>query len=869
MTGPAAATSDDPAGIVDAAGVNVELDDGRVVRPALISGVIAAHQAAIGAKGTRLYTPCGAAVLCYSIKTGKPLGIMAAQSSRTTAVAAGPSRKGCPEPVAVGSSSGELSLWEAKGSARAALLTFGAPVLAVRWPRLEVLLVVRGYAGGASEVEQVAVPTLREARKDGLLPLSATTAGPFDAAGDVSAMCDGANLLVHRQGWARQRRCAHKHELTAVAVDPQQRYVAVGDAKGVVWLWWGIFEDSQAAAHSVPARWHWHAHPVRALAHCGPLLLSGGDEGVLCVRNIDDDSTQFVPRFPAPLRHLTVSSSGDHTVISLEDNSLALVDGLHGWVKPRFIYALDVPLMPAELRAEQGAAAQQTALHALADGGVASTCGGRRVQFLDRTGQVVPKMAVVHRGNAVSGHKSANAWGLQRIAVSPTGSHLLTCESRRCPALERFDPEGAARGHVLKWWHTGDDGQYSVECVAHDPHSAEVTVVLAHPQKDSFFVSASLDGTFKTWDASAEQGADSKAGQRCWQCTAVGSWRSRPILSGCFSADGSALAMGFHGFVVLWDHQTMAELKALRAGDASERVTQLHSVVASGRFLILAAVHGAARREVLCWDLAQPSAPLASVDLAAALPGERRCGVRLAMPPCGPLQLVGFRYGGGELAVWRLQEASSGEAVPALHFEPEATARLPDNRRVLDVAALGSSERLVIWTSDFELWALELSSAVAADQAKARRPAPARAEADAAGEDSGRKTQAARFLGARDGGASRAMSAAASMPLEFPSRTTVEQQAGVVPHLVERIVPSHVPSHMLPPPVTLWDNFVQVYAKASPSAAAQAAAPRAAPQGAGGVLQRGAAPEPGPAAAKAEFVDAEWLDGLVAEVVAA
>merc|ERR1719221_838791 len=134
----------------------------------------------------------------------------------------------------------------------------------------------------------------------------------------------------------------------------------------------------------------------------------------------------------------------------------------------------------------------------------------------------------------------------------------MTCESRVSPALERFDKE-SAKSFVLKFWKRGDDGQYSLDSVSHDPHSADITVMLAHPQREHLFVSASLDGTFKFWDwlpVSQGAGADESSIARCWQLVTLGAWHARPITCGCLGADGSALALGFNGFVVLWEIET-------------------------------------------------------------------------------------------------------------------------------------------------------------------------------------------------------------------------------------------------------------------------------------------------------------------------
>lgn len=945
-------------GTTVATGDVVTLGDGRSLTPWLASGVLASHAPAFGAKGTRLFAPCGAAVFCYSVKTAKLLGALAPHSSRVTAVSTGAPREGCADPVASATVCGEVRIWDAKTGTCLVLLRLQAPVLALRWPSSRALLAAVGKIEGRGPgVFSINVSVISSSRINGPLPLKPMELAAFDAAGSAVAVVDGGYLLAWEETWPVARRFPdrpHRWPLTAIAVDPHCRYVAVGDARGAVYLWWGILEPGQPKELTTraPARWHWHAHPVRSLTHCGPLLLSGGDEGVLCVRNVEDNTLQFVPRFPAPLLHVVASSCGRFVCASLEENSLAVIDGLHGWVVPRWIYALDVPVSAAAAVPEKAGGA---ALHVLADGTVATTGGGRRVQFLDEAGKVLPTRTVtLDRGAVARSTDPMRRWTLRTSAFNAQASCLLTCEVRRSPALERFEGQ-AAQSSVCKWWRQSDNGQYVLDSVAHDPHGADVTVAIAHPTREHVFVTASLDGTFKSWDCLPVGSSASAAGggptedsrtRRCWQCAMSGSWRGRPILSGCFTADGTILALGFHGFAVLWEHDEAVELRALPAGEATDRVTQLHSAVARDRPLLLGLVRGGSRQEVLCWDVSGTAAapPLARLDLAAELLGScapSRCVTRLAASAGGgasSLRLLAFPVRGSVLKVWRLQVPSTKNNREA--FQLEAELQLPEGRGLLDAAPLataappaasgeapsaakntGSGTRVLCWTTDYELWHLDLPRGpatpltgrpkglvLAAPVAQATATLPVPMEED--GEGEGNLSAAGRLLAARSPGrpasaegreVAREVPAAAAagagaqaelQVLDLPTRTTSAQQAGIVPHLVERIAPAHMPSHLLPPPPLLWEAFLAVYGRPSPSAAAAAealgasaelgAAPAAGhlPTGSTGGgdfdlppwlrearLLRGGG---GPAAAPTgEFVDADWMDGLVREALAA
>mmetsp|Transcript_118275 Transcript_118275/g.339370 ORF Transcript_118275/g.339370 Transcript_118275/m.339370 type:complete len:900 (-) Transcript_118275:108-2807(-) len=879
-------------------GFTVALSDGTCIQPSLVSGVIVEHRSAFAAKSTRLFTPCGAGVLCHSVRTGKHLGVIMPAAGRVTAISAGPSSSMCAEPLAIGAK-GQVSLWDSKSGTCLSRIRMDGPIAALRWITSGTILVVCGTVAGPAEVEQLDVSSLDAPRMAGLLPLTVEHAGPFDATADASAICDGNDLVVCRSEWGRSKKHAHKDTLTAVSIDPAGRFVATGDVRGVVWLWWGIIDEREMAGgmQCVPGRWHWHAHPVRCLVHCGPLLLSGGDEGVLCVRNVDDETTSFVPRFPAPLSHMAASTNGQQLCISLNDNSLALVDGLHGWVKPRYIHALDVPVYSTDHKGSRGKA-PAAILHALADGSLATSCGGRRVQFLDERGNVMSGRSVnLNRGNTtMKASDPMQRWQLRHAAFSSKASWLLTCESRRNPALERFDIEGASQSRILKWWFRGGDEQYAIDCVATDPHSADITMAVPHPYDETIFATASLDGSFKCWCRPAV-GAASPG---LWCCTAIGNWRSRPVLSGCFSADGSIIALGFHGFAVLWDHKSMTELRTLTAGEGADRVLQLSSVALGGRFLLIANVCGIVRQEVVCWDLVRLEA-LATIDLVAAFGGRGRCCMRVEARL--GLRLLAYKAGGSEIRVWRFTSTKSPTNGTVSFFEEEVCAKLPSCSYVLDVAFMsralaggnggvgkvdGSRAcRLACWTSDYELWDINLSGTET--PLKTRDP-------DSSGPTAGTcaivaerqdhlsvATAAGRLINAVvDPEASCSLNTPGVLQLvDFPVRTTLEQQAGFVPRFVQKIVPSHVPSHMLPPPPAIFESLLDVFARRSGSSGAPSNDSNnvASRESQATILVRPSVALVGrlgddsdlleAAPSLSELADPLWMDTLVGQVVAA
>merc|ERR1711879_963850 len=136
--------------------------------------------------------------------------------------------------------------------------------------------------------------------------------------------------------------------------------------------------------------------------------------------------------------------------------------------------------------------------------------------------------------------------------------------------------------------------KFVLDNILNNPHAAEITVCVANPRLEHQFATASLDGQLKIWD---------KIGT--WQNVSDGNWHARPILSGCFGMDGSVLALGFHGFAVLWDPVEAVEMHALALEHADDKATQLHFSMAGDRLLLLAGTRSAehGRESVTCFDL--------------------------------------------------------------------------------------------------------------------------------------------------------------------------------------------------------------------------------------------------------------------------
>jgi NET1-associated nuclear protein 1 (U3 small nucleolar RNA-associated protein 17) len=122
--------------------------------------------------------------------------------------------------------------------------------------------------------------------------------------------------------------------LTCLAFHPSEDYFATGDDKGNIRLWYCLNDQVVVTAAGVEKRaqtttLHWHAHAVASVTFTpnGAYLLSGGEESVLVIWQLNTGKKEFVPRVGAPISTITIVRGGrsEEYLLGLADATFTFV----------------------------------------------------------------------------------------------------------------------------------------------------------------------------------------------------------------------------------------------------------------------------------------------------------------------------------------------------------------------------------------------------------------------------------------------------------------------------------------------------------------------------------------------------------------
>ncbi|KAL1916581.1 uncharacterized protein VTP21DRAFT_5772 [Calcarisporiella thermophila] len=337
--------------------------------------------------------------------------------------------------------------------------------------------------------------------------------------------------------------------ITCLALHPTEACIATGDEIGKITMWY-CFSGEQIES-PVTSVLHWHAHRVNNLAFSndGRYLLSGGEEAVLVIWQLETGHRQFLPRLGSEIRTITISPDQRFYALGHMDNSVRIITSLNLQIK-QAVQGLKYAQTNHETNPFTTGLVMEPRSRNIVLNGLPGT-----IQFYNaRTDKHVLELEVSPTNRVTrSDNKHITVSHVDHVAFSRSGEWMATVDSR--------DDENTKPELYLKFWQFDPDTQsYILNTRADYPHEKEVTRVVFHPhaKESPMCVTVSRDGKFKVWQLqrhSTESTSENEM-ETAWTCRSTGYYRDYVPTDAAFSNDGSILAVAYGHMITLWDPLT-------------------------------------------------------------------------------------------------------------------------------------------------------------------------------------------------------------------------------------------------------------------------------------------------------------------------
>ena len=280
---------------------------------------------------------------------------------------------------------------------------------------------------------------------------------------------------------SHELHCYEKsHTITCIAVAANSPTLAFGNTTGRVFIWHNFIAGGESVT-----RLHWHAHAVLSLGFSsdGAYLLSGGEESVLVVWQVDTLKRQFRPRIGGDIRRIVSSSTDRYISAVTSDNVMKVLNSSN--LELAFI-SQNLKYTPWPYGLTACHRLDSLVLHSSPPGWV------QVYQPLSQTRQFeidVTALNVVSRPQ----REQLNYMLVTHLAVSHDGAWLVTCESR-------YDKREAFRELRLRFWqYNATDTSYDQITCVDRPHTAVNMLAFSPLVSEPLLASCGEEGHIRLW----------------------------------------------------------------------------------------------------------------------------------------------------------------------------------------------------------------------------------------------------------------------------------------------------------------------------------------------------------------------------------
>ena len=509
------------------------------MRSELISAEVYAMPSMISSDSKRVSISCGSHILTHSLKTGKLISSSISILAKPTSLVQRNNQ------LIISNVSGSKTIDGVEG-VNPTVSSLGGYQVVSTFGNVSVVVTQ------SSESGQVALGYIAG-------DLSASSKIVIVFSGHVSSIGSSADLIVAVTGVARRNLIVfdvksgsmaeyhHNRALTATAVHPQSEQVAAGDCDGRIMRWSDVRSlGSYSSSH------HWHSVPVASMCYSsnGSVLLSGAEEGVLCIWNdsSSDSKPQFIPRLGGPIAHLSVSKCNQFVAVSITNNRIVIVD-----LFTRSVQAV----IPGTLHDGEHAASA-TQVHAIPDNdSVIAISTPSHVQLFDMDSRRAVNKSLIsvqernHIPSTIRAKVKAQPWECCHVAVltsDPKAWYMMASLSR---SVRRGPNKQMVK--VFKSVDAGANWKLHTVCVG--AHSDEIIGVEALVAVNGF-VTAGKDGSVKLWKLGAGEEVSKTS---VWAVVKSVGFRNQTPTFLSVAKEGVVIA-GFGKYVTVMNPNGLAEL---------------------------------------------------------------------------------------------------------------------------------------------------------------------------------------------------------------------------------------------------------------------------------------------------------------------
>jgi len=381
----------------------------------------------------------------------------------------------------------------------------------------------------------------------------------IDPSKRILAVISGRTLRVYdtlrKRSKSTFKQC-WPFNLSTVTFHPNETFLTVGDEKGHLFIVHGYQQhskqnklvtsganDGSSSQGIVTQTLHWHAHRVGAVMFTqdGHYMLSGGEEGVLVIWQLETGTKHFIPRLASTILHMSLSHDGNTYALSMGDNRIKLVSAVTNRVE-KVITGLSYSAPSQHAGTAAHLVHNPTAHHAPSSSSSASLTHARRGDDRSRHLSVPFLYSPLHAGwflnsivqpgvlqvydlfsdrhvldldllarNIVSRteDEASNQPRIEQIALHPKGNKMATIERRSGQTAGGISGVASSIAStsdsiVLKFWEwDSGSSQFLLNTRIDPPHShatahLSLATLLWHPH-ENMVVSIGKDACFKIW----------------------------------------------------------------------------------------------------------------------------------------------------------------------------------------------------------------------------------------------------------------------------------------------------------------------------------------------------------------------------------